>query len=140
MEDLVAVSVSDPGEEPRVRESALERVVLSQQRRTERLRVRLEGLETTALELAESFFSTDEMQRCPFPRARLGQKQRSGAEIECGESDARRDFGRGLLPVETRRDHQVEDEEKLVLQLEDDALSEPSQAQQRLPFPLLDGG
>src|SRR5207249_7036338 len=47
---------------------------------------------------------------------------------------------RGRAPVEPARDHEVEDEEELVLEPENDALSQPLQAENRLPLESADGG
>ena len=66
------------------------------------------------------------MERGPLLRARLGEDQRPGREVEGGEADLAGRLGAVFFPAQTAGDHEVEDEEEVPLQAEDDALKEGS--------------
>ncbi len=129
MEDLVGVGVADAGEETRIRQRALQRVVLPCQRLAESRQVRVEDLDAAAVELREARAPLDEVERRPLLRAHLGQHERAFRKIERRDRGAASDLRAALSPVEPAGHHQVEDEEETALQLEDDAFSEPPEAQ-----------
>ena len=72
--------------------------------------------------------------RRPLLCTRLGEHERPGGEVERGEIDPAGEPCRGRSPVETARDHEVDDEEELVFELDDDALPEPADPENRLPL------
>src|SRR5439155_10342971 len=61
------------------------------------------------------------------PRARLGQHERPGRELEGRQPDLAGRARARRSPVKATGDHQVEDEEELALELEDDALAEAAE-------------
>jgi hypothetical protein len=92
VKDLVGVGVPDPGEEAGVRERALERVVLAEERPPERLQVRRERLEAAAVEGGERRLAADEVERRAPLRPRLGEDERPRREVEGGEPGAAREL------------------------------------------------
>src|SRR5437867_55302 len=74
------------------------------------------------------------MERRALLCTRLGEYERPGGEVERGEIDPASEPCRGRSPVETARDHEVDDEEELVFELDHDALSEPAEPENRLPL------
>ena len=127
MQDLVGVRVADAAEDPRVGQRALERVVLPGERVAECRQVRVKDLEAARVVLAQTGFATDEMQRGPPFRARLGQDHRPRREVEAGETDLSRQLGARGLPMEAARDHEVQNEKEVALESNHDALAEPSE-------------
>ena len=67
------------------------------------------------------------MNRRALFRSRLGQKQCSIGEIERGLAVLAGDLRAFRFPVKPPGDHQMNDQEKIVVQLEDDALAETAQ-------------
>jgi hypothetical protein len=76
----------------------------------------------------------DEMQRGAFLRARFGEKQTSLRKIEGGMGALSRDRDAALLPVEASGDHEMQDEEALRLELENEPLAHPTDAEDRAAF------
>ena len=64
-------------------------------------------------------------------RPGLGESERAALEVERGEPELARELGTGRLPVQPPRDHQMENEEELIVELEDDPLAKPAQATNR---------
>src|SRR5688572_13796790 len=93
-----------------------------------------ENLEPATLELNERFFSANEPQGSAALRARFGQDQCAIREIECSEADLAGDFGGRFQPPQPARDHQMDDEEEIVFQLEDDSLPHAANPGNRLSF------
>src|SRR3989449_5936996 len=128
MQDLVGVRVADAAEDPRVGQRALERVVLPGERVAERRQVRVKYLEAARVVRAQTGFATDQMQRGPPLRARLGQDDRPRREVEAGETDLSWQLGARGLPMEAARDHEVQNEKEVALESDHDALAEPSES------------
>ena len=131
VQDLVRVRVADAAEEVRIGQRALERVVLARERRVELLERRrraARGRRDRARASAAS--PAHELQRRALLRARLGQQQRAVREVERRQDHLRPDARRSarLAPAQPPRDHQVDDQEELVVELEHDALADAPHA------------
>ena len=72
-------------------------------------------------------------------RSRFSEDERAIVEVHREQTYLARDFGTRLLPAETPRDHQMEDEEQLPFQFEDNPLAEPVQRNDRPSFQLGQG-
>ena len=118
VEDLVRVGVPDPGEERRVRERALQRVVLAPQARDERSERRLERLEAAGVEGEERVAAR--RRRAPT-RASSGSLRCRRTEPASKSRDRRPIFfgmGAGAgRPLQPARHHEVEDEEEFCVPL-----------------------
>ena len=112
VEDLVRVGVSDAGEEGRIRQGALQRVVLAPEARGKGLARRLERLEAAGIEGVERLASRDDPHPRPLLRARLGQKDRPGIEVEGKQADFLWNGGSRLAPSQSARNHEMKDEEE----------------------------
>ena len=82
------------------------------------------------------------MERGAALGAGFGEGERAVGEVECGEVVAAVEGGAGLLrvevaPVETAGDHEVEDEEEVVVETEDNALADAAEGANGMAF---DGG
>ena len=137
MEDLVRIRVADPAERLRVGERALERVPLARERGAELGQRRLERLEAAAVVLAKSGFATHDVNRRSTLRARLGEEQRAVVEVERGQSELARDLRAARQPLESARNHQMDDDEEIVFEREHDSLAE---AADRDDFASFEGG
>jgi hypothetical protein len=78
-------------------------------------------------------FSLNEMQRSAPLRPGFGQQQSAGRKVEGGKADSARRLRPGRLPAQPPRDHEVQDQEQLVVQFQDESLAEPAQATDRFP-------
>ena len=132
VQDLVGVGVADAAEEMRIGEGPLQRVVLLHQRSSERREVGVERFEPAGLMGRQGRFAAHKVERCPLLRARLREDERAAGEVERGRSDLAGHLRPRLLPVQPARDHEMQHEEQVVVELEDDALAEPAQAADRL--------
>jgi hypothetical protein len=128
VQDLVRIRVADAAQDPRVCHRALERVVLTGQRRAERGEVRVEHLEAARIVLLQAGFAARQIERGPALGAGLGQDQGPRREIERGQTDLGGRLGAGGLPVKAPGDHEVQDQEHVALEPDHDALAEPPKA------------
>lgn len=126
MQDLVGVSVADPAEQARIGQCPLERVVLDAESPDELRFPRVERLESPALEGGEGGLSGHQVQRSASLGAGLGEEQRAIVEVERGEADLSRRLGSGRDPAQPPGDHEMDDDEELVLQLPHEALAHPA--------------
>ena len=128
MQDLVGVGVADAGEQARVRQRALGRMVLARQRLAETGEVHSEHLDPPAVELRERRLSRDQMERGPLLRRGLGEHERAVGKVERRERPAAADLRPALSPVQPARDHQVQHQEQVSLEREDDPLADPPES------------
>src|SRR5450759_5266509 len=136
VEDLVRVRVADSGKEGRVRQRALQRVVLAPEACCEGLGRRLERLEAARVERLKGLAPGDEPDPRPLLRARLGQEERPRVEIQRKEAELFRDRGGGFPPVQAPRDHEMQDEEEIFFERKHDSLAEPGHGRQAPAFHL----
>ena len=139
MQDLVGVGVADAAEDARVGERALERVVLATEA----------AANCGARRLAAARARRDRARRAPPARAPRASEARFFDDasvrisVPVGKSKAARPTLPGILapraglPLEPPGDHQVQDEEQVVLEHEDDALAQPLERDDPLA---VDGG
>ena len=115
VQNLVGVRVADAAEEMRIGQRALERVVLPPQRLANSSAVDVKHLEAAGIECGQRLLAPNQIQRGAPLRARLGQQQRA-----VGKSNAARPTLPGTFapppPAEAAGDHQVDDQEQIVLE------------------------
>ena len=128
MEDLVGIGVADPAEDRGIGQHALERMVLGGEGCAERREIGLQHLEAPGIVLAQGRFAPGQVDGRALLRARLGHEKRPRRAIQGGHADLARDLRPGRLPVQAPGDHEVEDHEELVVQLDDDPLAQSPQA------------
>ena len=63
-----------------------------------------------------------------LPRARLGEEQAAGCEVEGREPELAGQLGPRRTPAQAAGDHEMQHHEPLAVQREDDALPDPSHA------------
>ena len=88
------------------------------------------GIERREVRPRRATTCSDACRRASLPR--------SGSSVPVGKSNAARpdlagDGRAASLPAQPSGDHQVQDEEQIVVELEDDPLAEPAQADDRAP-------
>src|SRR5262249_40059730 len=85
------------------------------------------------IELPETGLAPNQVQgRAPL-RAGLGQRERPRGEVEGGEPDPPWHLVARLSPVKPARDHEVQDEKKVVLEPDHDALAQSTQREDAPP-------
>src|SRR6266545_3475913 len=136
VEDFVGVGVANAGEEARIGQSSLDGVVLARQGLAEERQIRVEGLESSPIEIVERLLPARQMERRPLPGTRLGQEKSPLLEIEGRQPDPSGKLGAARLPVETSSHHQVQNEKEIFYQLEDDAFADSPQSQDPLSMNL----
>src|SRR5262245_41988871 len=107
MEYLVGVGVADPAEEVRIRERALQRVVLARERGAECVEVTIERLDAAAIVRVEARAPLHDVQRRALLRPGFREEERSVLEVEGGEAAARGRLGGARKPVTETREHEV---------------------------------
>ena len=128
VQDLVTVRVADPAQHARVGQRALDRVALARERRPERAEVGVEHLEPARIVLGERRRAAHQVDRRALLRAGLGHHERARREVERGHADLPRHARAGRLPVQAPGDHQMDDDEPLVLERDHHALAETPHA------------
>ena len=139
MEDLVGVGVADAGEDARIGEGALEGAVLRDECVGELFGSEGEDVEAAGVECGERFFALHEMQGGAAFGSGFGESEGAVGEVEGGEVVAAAEGGAALFcveltPVETAGDHQVQDEEEVVIKGKHDALAEAAKFADGLAF------
>ena len=129
MQDLVGIGVSDPAEEPGVGQGAFQGVALSFQGRPESGQIRFEHLETAG----DRGSPAPRPPRTRWSEARFLLPASVSSRVPSGKSNAASPTFPGTLapaglPPEPARDHQVQDEKKVVLQLQHDSLAQARDA------------
>src|SRR5262245_12350103 len=99
MQDLVRVGVADAAQQPRIGERTLEGVALARERTREGGEIDVHRLDAAGVEGGETGVALHDVERGPLLRARLGEGQGAGGEVEGGEPDLSRDPGPWRLPV-----------------------------------------
>jgi len=127
VQDLVGIGIPDAREQARVGQRALGRMVFPRQRFAEPGEVHSEHLDPPAVELRESRFACNQVERRPLLRRGLGKHERAVGKVERRECSAAADLRPALSPVQPARNHQVQDQEQISLEREDDSLADPSQ-------------
>ena len=138
MQDLVGVRVADAGEEPRIGQRPLQRVVLARKARGERREVDVPDLEAAGVEALERRFTDDVVQRRPPLGSGFGERERAFSELERRKRDPGRRFGAALEPAQPARDHEMQDEVAFARERDDDALAEPAHVVDAPPFGVAD--
>src|SRR6266550_1931444 len=108
-------------------ERALQGVRFGLQALTEGGRIGREYVEAAGVVLRQRRLALDYMEGCTLLRAGLGEQERSAWEVERRESDFRRRFRALGPPLESARDHQVEDEKDVAFHLPHDAFPDAAQ-------------
>ena len=85
--------------------------------------VGVEGLEAAGVERPHGRLAAHQVEGCALLRRGLREEERPGREVEGGEAHLRGHLGAGVPPPQAPRDHQVEHEVKVALEVEDDALA-----------------
>src|SRR5207245_1652566 len=124
MQDFVGIRVADPVEQMRIGEGALERMRFTSQGGAELSWRRAEHVEASRVVRGKPLDAAQQVQRCAVLRPRFRQEQAPARKIPGGEAGTAGNPHAGRLPVESARDHQMENGEQVVLESEDDALAE----------------
>nr|WP_293417094.1 hypothetical protein [Piscinibacter sp.] len=127
VQDLVGVRIADAAEQPRIRQRALERVVLGLQPRQEGGRLGAHHVDAAGVLRGQRVAPGEQVQRGAAFRACFGEHQRAGIELEGRQCRLRR-FGAGGQPLQPAGDHQVDDEVQLALEGDHHPLAEPLDA------------
>ena len=133
MENFVRIGVADAAEQVWIGERALKRVIFARERFAELVETRIENFQTAGIMFPQRRFPTNQMDRCPLLGSGFGQQQRAIGKIEGRLAVFPRDLRALRFPMKPTGDHEMNDEKKLVFQIEDDALAEPPQRQNFFP-------
>jgi hypothetical protein len=92
-----------------------------------RCRRGVQDLDAAPVERGRRGPAAHEMERRALLGAGLGEKQGPVLEIEGSKTEPSGQLRAAILPVQTARHHQVQDQEQIVLEREDDPLADPVQ-------------
>ena len=112
------------GEDAWIGERALQGAVFAPQGSRECLRGCLQRLDSPGVVLVQGRFSPDDVQRRPLVAAGLGEEQAAAGEIEGRVAPLSGDHRAAVPPLKAPCDHEVYDDEEVVLQPHYDALAE----------------
>ena len=127
MQDLVRVGVADATEEFRIRQGAFERVVFAEQHVAKRLGAALHDLDTTGCKRLQLPGTAQHVDGRAFFCGGLREHQGSVCKRKCGQINFSGWPGVGLFPVESAGNHQVKDDEQVVIEFPDDSLADAAQ-------------
>src|SRR5215213_2368684 len=123
MKNLVGVRITDTVEQAWIGQSSLERVALGAQTRRELLLIGLENLHAAACEVSETLLAGHQVDRSSSLGARLGQQEHAGWKLEGSEPYFAWWLRPRRLPAQTTGDHEVNNHEQLIFQLEHDVFA-----------------
>src|SRR6266851_6665793 len=138
-QNFVGIGIADTAEEASVGERALESVVRGEKNRGKARRIGAEHFDAAGIESAKAVFSGDDVERSALLRAGFGPEKSSGGKVKCSKAARRRNFGAARTPVQPAGDHQVQNQPEAVFEADANALSEPAQTRDLLPFCAADG-
>ncbi len=136
MQDLVGVGVADAAEQVRIGERALERMVLALHAVGELLETGREDVEPAGIHRGERGLALDQMDRGAALRSGLREDEHPVSKAEGREGDPPGELRVGADPAQPASDHEMQNEEKLTLERDDDALADSPDADD---FPSLGG-
>jgi hypothetical protein len=127
MQDFVRIGIANAAENLWVGQGALYRVIGGGQRRANNVQGTIQRLYPAGVQGVERGRTFDNMLRCAFLAARLGQGQRARRKIESGQVGFCADFCGDGLPVQPSGDHQVKHEPGIVVEPDRDAFADAAQ-------------
>ncbi len=127
MQDFVGVSVTDAAEDTRIGQRPLECVGVALQSRRELRGLAGKRVDASGIVFVQPVGAANQMQGRAFLLARLGHDQRAVLEIERGEAQFGRQLCTRIAPAQSPRDHQVQHQEQVALELEHNPLAESAQ-------------
>src|SRR5262249_8477360 len=111
MQYLIGVGVADAAEQSGIGEGPLERVALASEALANPTERPVEPLPPSPVQPCEIPLAGHDMERGPLLRSRFGQEQRPVVEIERRQAETGRYLRPGLLPPQSSRYHQMDDDE-----------------------------
>src|SRR5713101_9405344 len=123
MQDLVRVRIPDAGEDVRVGQRALERVILARDGVAEFRLGAGERLDPAGVERDDRRLALQEMNRRALLRPGLGQRERARREVQGRQPELAGHLRAWRFPVKAPGDHQVDRQEEIALEGDDDALA-----------------
>ena len=124
VEDLVGIRVADSAEDVGVGQRSLQRVILLSQSRGEGWLVGGQHLEALRIVRRERRFTADDMNRGLTFGSSFGQQQGPVREIEGSQPDLSGNRRAGLAPSEPAGDHQMDDDEEVLVEGKDNPLAQ----------------
>ena len=116
-----------PLNRPGIGKGALERVIAAGQRTAKGLPGSLQRIDPTAVVGRKACFPRDDVKRGALLRTGLGEQQAAVLEIKRREAALPRKRLARSAPVEAAGDHEMQDDPKIVVEAEDDPLTEPAE-------------
>src|SRR6516165_8162683 len=98
------------------------------------LEIGVEDFQTARVVGEEAVLAANHVERRPLFRTRLRDQQRARWEVERCESDLPDGFRAARSPTEPPGDHQMKNEEEVILEREDDPLAETAKLDNPLPL------
>ena len=127
-QDLVRVRVTDSGEQVRVGQRTLEGVVLAAQLPIEVLQRQGKHVGAARIVGCERIRAADDVERRLSLRTRFGEEESAVRKVEGGQPHLAGHLRSRLSPAKAARNHQVDDQKVVLIQLEDDSLPQTLQA------------
>jgi hypothetical protein len=127
VQDLVGVRVADTAEDAGIGQGAFERMVLAPQPFRETRKAGGQYFQPARIVLPEACGAAGNMNRRLPAGAGFGEDQRAAGKVERGEPDLVGNRCAAIAPAEPAGNHQVQDQEQLVAEIEHEALSQPAQ-------------
>jgi len=140
VQNLVGIGVSDSAEHPRIGQHALQRVIAGAQRGRERVDRQREHVRSPGVHPVDCGPAADDVQRRLLPRSGLRKQQRALRKIERCESELRGNRRAAFAPSQPARNHEVDHDEEVAVELKDDPLSDPGERPDGVPFDGADRG
>ena len=124
MQDLVGICIADPAEDMGIGQSAFQRVVADGQAARELIESCGHHVHAAGIERGQSSLALRHVQRGALLRSCLGQREAAVVEQERGESATAIGLLGLLEPVQSPRDHQVQDQPHVIIKPDRNALTD----------------
>src|SRR6185369_5062823 len=94
----------------------------------------VENFETTRIQVLESRFTLDDVQRRAFLRSRFSKRQTAAAKLKHSHAPAFRSFPALVVPVQPAGNHQVQHEPQISFEPDADPFPKPAQFDDSFAF------
>ena len=139
VQDLVRISVANATDEARIGESPLQRAVFEAERRSKRIHIARENIDSARVDRTQALLAGEHMQRCTAFGAGLSEHERAIGKIEGCQILPARQLGPRWAPVQPASNHQVQHYPEIAVDSYCDSLADSAQFAHRSAFYIGDG-
>ena len=134
MQNLIGIRISDAAHDPRVRQRAFQSSILNCERSLKRFEIAGENIDAARIYIAQALLALEQVKGSAALRAGFGKHQRAVRKIESRKLISSSQLCSRDPPVQTSRNHQMQNEPQVSFKTNCNALSDAPQFAHLAPF------